>query len=305
MNDPRDFSSRLPRIPLEWWLTFKTVVDCGTYARAAELLNKSQSSLSYAVSRLNDQLPRPVLEIRGRKAELTAEGEVLYRYASQLIRQAQTMEAVAHSMAVEFEAEVTLALDVLLEIGQLACSLESFSRRFPHTRVRILETSLSGTLEALLENQADLVIGASVPVGFSGLPVRTVRMIPVAAPDHPLFQDSAVDEMELRSYRQVVLRDSGKRSERDSGWLEAEQRWTVSHFSSSISVIKTGLAFGFLPRNWVEKDLENGSLREISLRGGYDRTLPLYLMFANREIAGPATRALGEILKQDLSDERH
>ena len=46
-----------PRISLEQWLAFKTVVDCGSYALAAEALNKSQSSVSYAVSRLNDQLP--------------------------------------------------------------------------------------------------------------------------------------------------------------------------------------------------------------------------------------------------------
>ena len=32
-----------PRITLEQWLTFKTVVDAGSYALAAETLNKSQS----------------------------------------------------------------------------------------------------------------------------------------------------------------------------------------------------------------------------------------------------------------------
>ncbi|MCB1670495.1 MAG: LysR family transcriptional regulator [Gammaproteobacteria bacterium] len=292
---------KLPKIPLEYWLAFTAVVDSGTYAQAAEKLNKSQSSVSYAISRLNQQLPGPVLEIQGRKARLTEEGEVLYRYASQLIRQAQTMEEVARSMAVEFEAEVTVALDVLLEIGQLICSLEDFSRRFPHTRVRILETSLSGTMEALLEKQADLVIGATVPVGFSGQPLRPISMIPVAAPGHPLFQKDQVDEMELRSYRQVVLRDSGQRSERNSGWLEAEQRWTVSHFSSSISIIRSGLAFGFLPRNWLEQDLQAGRLREISLRGGYRRKLPLYLMVSSQDAAGPATRALADILGRDLA----
>lgn len=289
-----------PHISLEQWLAFKTVVDCGSYALAAERLNKSQSSVSYAVGRLNDQLPRPVLEIRGRKAELTAEGEVLYRHATQLIRQALTMEDMARSMAVGFEAEVTLALDVLLQPGLLNCSLERFSGRFPHTRVRILETSLSGTLEALLEKRADLVIGATVPVGFSGQLLRTVQMIPVAAPGHPVFAHDPIGELELQSYRQVVLRDSGQRTARDAGWLAAEQRWTVSHFSSSISVIRAGLAFGFLPRNWVAQDLDAGLLKEIPL-AGYSRSIPVYLMLANRDLAGPATRALGEILTQDLS----
>ena len=293
--------SNIPRITMEQWLAFTTVVDCGSYALAAEALNKSQSSVSYAVSRLNDQLPKPVLALQGRKAELTPEGEVLYRYARQLIDQARTMEEMARSMALEFEAEVTVAVDVLLEISQLNCALEVFCQQFPHTRIRILETSLTGTQEALLEQQANLVRGASVPVGFSGVPVGTVRMIPVASPRHAVFGQDSISERELKSFRQVVLRDSGQRSQQDSGWLGAEQRWTVSHFSSSISVIKAGLAFGFLPLNWVQQDLEQNHLKEIEIRGGYSRSVPLYLMYANRELAGPASRALGEMLRKDLT----
>ncbi len=290
----------LPKISLDQWITFRTVVNCGSYALAADTLNKSQSSISYAISRLNDQLPKPVLQILGRKAELTAEGEVLFRHADQLIKQAQNMEDLARSMAVDFEAEVTVALDVLLDISALICPLETFSKRFPHTRVRILETSMTGTTEALIEKKANIVIGANVPVGFSGDQLKTINMIPVAAPFHPVFEKEQVNEIELKSYRQVVLRDSGLRAQRDAGWLEAEQRWTVSHFFSSISLIRSGLAFGFLPSNWINWELEQGLLKEIPLIGGYTRAIPLYLMQAALGSPGPATRALTILLIDEL-----
>ena len=178
-------------------------------------------------------------------------------------------------MAQGFESEITIALDVLVEVSKLICAFEIFSQHFPFTRIRVLETSLSGTTEALLEKHADLVITGSVPTGHFGTPLMPVNMIPVAAPSHALAnQAEPVTQMQLRSYRQVVLRDTGSHREQDVGWLGSEQRWTVSHFASSIKLLKSGLVFGFIPQTWVEEELESGTLLEIKL--------------ANSRVAGPA-----------------
>lgn len=291
-----------PRVSLEQWLTFKTVVDSGSYAMAAEALNKSQSSISYAIARLNEQLPQPVLNLQGRKAVLTEAGRVLYRHAEQLLNQASQAEAVASSLALGFESEVTVAVDVLLEVGSLVCAFEEFSRDFPHTRIRVLETSLSGTTEALIEKTADLVVGSVVPTGFRGTPLLQVKMIPVAAPAHPLIKNREnVSELELRNNRQVVLRDTGTHREQDAGWLQAEQRWTVSHFSTSIKLLRSGLVFGFVPQNWIEEELRQGSLRRIPVEPNIDRTIQLHLMLANSQASGPATSALHNTILDRLS----
>jgi len=292
--------ANIPKVSLEQWAAFKAVVDCGSFAAAAEQLQKSQSSISYAMAQLNDRLPTQVLQLKGRRAKLTAEGEVLYRYASQLIDQARSMEDMAAAMALEFEAEVNLALDVLLPVQAVCAALQQFSSSFPLSRVRILETSLSGTIEALVQKQASLAIGADVPVGFKGTPLMSVNMVPVAAPHHPIFALHQVSELELRSFRQVVVRDTGYRSQRDSGWLQAEQRWTVSHFSSSVSLIKSGLAFGFLPENWIAGELKEGNIQVIPLSDGYFRAVPLHLIHPPEEALGPATRQLSRILRTEL-----
>ena len=290
-----------PSIPLDYWMAFKTVVDEGSYALAGDKLNRSQSAISYAIHRLNEVLPRPVLVLKGRKAQLTEEGQVLYRYAEQLIRQAAETEAIAASLAMDFEAEITLAIDVILEPGQFICSFERFSQQYPHTRLRVLETSLSGTTEVLLERKADIVIGPISPVGFRGASYRSVTMMPVAAPDHPLVANREnVSELELRRHRQVVLRDSGTRQERDAGWLGSEQRWTVSQFGTSITLLKSGLVFGFMPREWIRNCLDSGSLCPIPLEKSLDRTIQTYLYLSDDRAAGPATKAMEQQLMQDL-----
>jgi DNA-binding transcriptional LysR family regulator len=311
---------RTPKISLEQWASFKAVVDHGSFTLAAEAMNKSQSSISYAVARLNEQLPRPVLVLNGRKAVLTDDGKVLYRRATQLLAQAEEAEAVARQLAQGLEPEVTLALDNLLDLRLAIPSLHRLAQTYPLTRVRILETSLSGTEEALLEKKADIVIGATVPVGHSGTPVRQVEMIPVAHPSHPLLTraappshslqsdpemaDLGISDWELKTHRQIVLRDSGQRRERDAGWLGSEQRWTVSHFSSTMKILHAGLAFAFLPRDWVEDDLRAGTLQQLELASPQQRILQLYLMLSSPESAGPATLLLAKTLKECLQQSR-
>lgn len=307
---------RALKISLDQWASFKAVVDSGSYAAAAEALNKSQSSISYAVSRLNAQLPRPVLVLNGRKAVLTDDGKVLYRRASALLAQAEETEAVARQLAQGLEPEVTLALDSLLDMRLIIPSLDLLSKRYPLTRVRILETTLSGTEEALIEKKADIVIGPTVPIGYSGIPVRQGKMIPVAHPKHPLFtrktrpleplkcdpdsDDVGISDWELKTHRQIVLRDTGQKRERDAGWLGSEQRWTVSHFSSTIKILHAGLAFAFLPEDWIEDALRAGTLQELPLATPQERVFQLYIMLSSVESAGPATLLLAKTLKDCL-----
>ncbi len=285
----------IPRITLEQWAAFKAVVDEGSFARAAESLNKSQSSISYAIARLEEQLPTPVLEQKGRKAVLTEEGKVLYRHASQLLIQATEVEQSAKWLAKGWESEITLAVDVIIPLDPIFQALESFSEQSGSTRVRLLETSLSGTTEALLERRADLVLTPTVPPGFFGTPLMRITMIPMANPKHPLFElNRELSSTDLKQHRQIVVQDSGIKRQQDAGWLGAEQRWTVANFSTSIKAVKSNLGFAFIPEELAEQELQSGSLKPLPLIMKAERLLSIYLVIASQENAGPGTKALAE-----------
>ena len=59
---------KAPRVTLDQWRTLQAVVDHGGFAQAAEALHRSQSSVSYTVARMQDQLGVPLLRIDGRRA---------------------------------------------------------------------------------------------------------------------------------------------------------------------------------------------------------------------------------------------
>ena len=71
-------------ITLEQWRALVFVVDSGSYAKAAEALHKTQSSVTYLVQELQSRLGVKAFETKGRKAVLTSTGKFLYQRAKAL-----------------------------------------------------------------------------------------------------------------------------------------------------------------------------------------------------------------------------
>ncbi|HEY9546808.1 MAG TPA: LysR family transcriptional regulator, partial [Solimonas sp.] len=102
-----------PKISLEQWRALTAVVEVGGYAQAAEALNKTQSTITYAVQKIESLLGLKIFEIQGRKAQLTREGEVLYQRAQTLLSEAAALERGAGSLAAGWEAEIKLAAEIV------------------------------------------------------------------------------------------------------------------------------------------------------------------------------------------------
>lgn len=287
----------MSRVTLAQWQMLAAVVDYGGFARAAEAIHKSPSTLNHAVHKLEEQLGVRVLEPAGRQVRLTEAGEMLLRRARQLIESAEALEDVAGSLAEGLEAEVVLAVDQVFPSDALARALATFSAAFPHVRVQLHETVLNGGIEMLYDGSADLVISGLAAQGFLGEPLVTVRFVAVAHPDHPLHGlGRTLDLRDLVQHRQLVVRDSAQRQSLDSGWLKAEQRWTVSHLETSIDMVKRGLGFAWLPETRLGEALEAGQLAPLPLAAGGIREIPVQLIHRDRDRAGPATRAMAEVL---------
>lgn len=287
----------MSRVTLAQWQMLAAVVDHGGFARAAEAVHKSPSTLNHAVHKLEEQLGVKVLEPVGRQVRLTEAGELLLRRARQLIENALSLEDVANRLAEGLETEVVLAIDQIFPADAQANALQAFSSLYPQVRVQLHESVLNGGTEMLYDGRADLVVSGIEAQGFLGEPLVTVRFIAVAHPSHPLHQlERTLDLRDLAQYRQLVVRDSAQRHALDAGWLKAEQRWTVSHLNTSLDMLKRGLGFAWMPETRIQAELESGTLKPLPLTAGGVREVPLQLIFRDRDRAGPAAHALAEAL---------
>lgn len=291
-----------PHITLEQWRTLIAVVDAGGYIQAAELLNKSQSAVTYAVQKIQSLLGVQAFEIVGRKAVLTPTGQMLYRRARALVDEAGGLERAARTLSAGWEAEICLAVEILFPTWLLFLCMDQFGRESPMTRIEVLESVIGGAPEALIQRRADLAITPMVPPGFLGDPLHPLRMIAAAHPDHPLHHlGRPLTMQDLRQHRHLVVRDSGATRDRRTGTVEVDQRWTVSHMASSVEAACMGLGFAWFPEDRIRAELDSGRLKPLPMREGGERWVQLYLVLADPDFAGPGTRRLAEIIRQGVA----
>ena len=295
-----------PRITLEQWRALMQVVDSGGYAPAAEALHKSQSAVTYAVQKIESLLGVKAFEVQGRKAVLTPTGQLLYRRAKVLLDEASGLERAAASLSAGWEAELRLAVEIIFPNRVLLPALAAFGALSPHTRIELIESVIGGTSEALLAGKVDLAISPVIPPGFLGDPLMTLTFLPVAHPAHPLHAlGRPLTPEDLRAHRHLVVRDSAAardaRPDRNSYSLDAKQRWVVSNMSTSIQAAAMGYGFAWFPEEKIIDEVSAGRLQVLPMREGAERRITLYLIFADRDYAGPGLLQLAEILRAAAS----
>jgi len=290
-----------PKISIDQWIALVAVVEAGSYAKAGEQLHKSQSTLTYAIQTLEELLGVKVFEIRGRKAVLTPTGEVLYRRGKTLVEEAARLEHAAGELAKGWEPEIRLAVEIIFPTWLMVHCLGEFAKEPPETRIELYETVLGGNDELLAARSVAFAICTSVPQGFVGYELMPIRALCVAAPSHPLHALGRPLTLEdLRRYRHLVIRDSGAQRARSAGWLN-EQRWTVSHKATALRALVEGHGYAWFPEDWIVDELRRGALVPLPLREGGERHGSLYLVFADQDTAGPGTRRLAQIIRDEVA----
>jgi DNA-binding transcriptional LysR family regulator len=293
-----------PRISLEQWRALIAVVESGGYAQAAEALHKSQSAITYAVQKLQSSLKVKAFEIEGRKAKLTPTGQMLYRRAKALFEEAGRLETASRAVSAGWEAEIGIAADVVFPSWLMVDCLAKFGTESPHTHVELYESVIGGTEELLLQGRVQIAIGATVPTGFLGDPLMTMRFVLAAHPEHPLHQlGRKLSYTDLRAHRHLVVRDTATTRTKKVTSLEAEQRWTLSHMSTSIQAASRGYGFAWYPIDRIRDEMERGVLKPLPMVEGGERSVQLYLVIADRDAAGPGLLRLVEIIREAVKEE--
>jgi DNA-binding transcriptional LysR family regulator len=290
-------------ITLEQWRTLITVVDTGGYAQAALVLHKSQSSVTYAVQKIESMLGVKAFEIQGRKAILTPTGQFLYRRARTLLDESRALERAAKRLSAGWEAEIRIAAEVIFPTWLALDCFESLGKESPHTRIELIESVLGGTTEALLQGRVDIAITGIVPPGFLGTPLVQLRFIPVASPGHPLHQlGRELDMQDLRTHRHLVVRESSSTRSSKVSTVEVTQRWTVSNLDTSIEAAIAGYGFAWYAEEKIRNELRDGRLKPLPMRGGGERFGQLYLIVADPDSAGPGTQRLAKIISETVAN---
>ncbi|MGI2032408.1 LysR family transcriptional regulator [Rhizobium panacihumi] len=285
---------------------FLAVAETGSFSAAARRLNRAQSVVSYTIANLEAQLEMSLFERSGRQPKLTEEGRAMLADARRIVADLQLMRARAKSIKQGLEAELTMAISVMVPADAVVVELREFRARFSSVSLNLHVGELGMVMDMVSSGRADIGLGGAMLSKDDTLVAEKIGhsfMLPVAASDHPLAQiDRPLTLSDVREEVQMVVTDaSGLTNGRDFNVLSFKT-WRVSDIATKHQLIKGGLGWGGLPASLVRQDLADGRLVALKLDAYQQGEYPLYAMHKASHPLGPAASWLVEAFKVRLSN---
>jgi DNA-binding transcriptional LysR family regulator len=296
----RSFDMRGPGLPsIDQLLVLLAVEEEGSFTAAAKRLGRAVSAISYAIDTLEQQLGLALFD-RGttRKPRLTREGEAIVSEAKAVAFSVETLRARVRGFLDHLEPEVSLVVDSMFPLDRLTGLLRQFNDRFPTVPVRLLVESLGGVERALREDHAGIGIGNQLHMnmtGFRRVDIEAIRLIPVAAPGHPLAKAGGGAPREASDYIQLILSERQAADSRNYGVVSLNA-WRIGDLGAKHALLLAGLGWGGMPEPAVRADLEAGRLVKLNLPNWRGGEYPMQAVHKVDTPPGPAGRWLIERL---------
>jgi DNA-binding transcriptional LysR family regulator len=276
------------------------VIDAGSFTGAAKRLGRAVSAISYAIDALEAQLGVSLF-VRGstRRPKLTDAGEAVFSEAKAVTLSVETLRARVRGLIDGLEPEVSLVIDSMYPVDHLAVVLKDFHAKFATVPLRLLVQSLNGVERAIRTGKAGIGVGNAGHMdirGFRQCQIEPVRIVPVAAPNHPLAAVGDASSGRVLEYVQLVLTDQRDVEERDQG-VVSQATWRVADLNLKHRLIVSGMGWGGLPEPMVRADIEAGRLVRLELEDYRGGDYTLHVVHKVETPPGPAGQWLIERLR--------
>ena len=275
-------TSRNP-ITIEVLETLDAIERRGSFAKAAEELNKATSAISYAVQKLEEQLDIALFQRQGRRSVLTPAGRLLLAEGREILQTTARLANKAKEVATGWEPRISIAVESLQSYPVCFGALHEFLEEHPTIEIDICECVLNGGWEALELDRVDLLIGSPGPVplqkGYRAIPMSGADLVPVIAAHHVqagLASNPDTVKATLPNLRRIVTHDTSFIDiERSEGLSSDGQKFYVQNIDQKVEAILAGIGIGHLPRQRIQRHLNNGALLPLEL--GEKDTLESFL----------------------------
>ncbi|PSF13328.1 LysR family transcriptional regulator [Marinobacter fuscus] len=249
--------------------TFLAVVQNGSVAAAARELNRSRTTVSTVLAALEDELGVALFERSGNRLELTTIGQSILTDCRRLDQVAgQIMARCQHHLS-GAESVLRIARDDSIPEEIWRDILRRLKQRFPKTSLSVY-LAPPRELTSLVSNQAvDVAYGLMPELLSEGYQwfreLADVRMLTVAAPEHPLSQLKRVGQDDLIGHTEVTL------AYMDESGLVAESPETANYLAfTQYELIRDavieGAGWADLPLPLIAEALRKEQLKTIHHR---------------------------------------
>lgn len=264
-------------------VAFLAVATSGAFTAASRRLHKSQPAVSKLVRNLEDELGVALFDRAAYRATLTDAGRRFYERAAAVVESTEALKTFGQALAGRIEPIVRLAVEAVTPLAPVMAVLNELQSEYPVVRIELSTERLTGAIDALRSDRADLAIATKVGVATTRLvaaPFCRVGIVPVARHDHPLARTRGpIAPALLRAHAQIVLRDSAETEGAPSlNVLAGTHQWRVTDVLAKKEIISAGMGWGGLPDHVVAEELASGELVALDIPEFEAREMMLFVL---------------------------
>ena len=254
---------------------FYTVANSGNISKAAKELYISQPAISKSIQKLEESVGCKLFSRSSRGVVLTEEGRLLYSHVSEAFETLTLGEEKLRRSIELGVGHLKIGVSTTLCKYLLLPYLKEFIREKPHISISISCQSTNETLKLLEDNKIDIGLigkpGSLKNIHFDFLAeiedsfvattdyLRTLRARGVA-PDQ-ILQNSTLMLLDKNNMTRQYIDDYFLNNE-----IHVKDYIDISEMDLLIEFARIGVGVGCVIKNFVKKDLEDGTLVEIPLK---------------------------------------
>ena len=274
-------------LELRHFRTLRAIQQAGGLARAADLLNTTQSALSHQVAGIEDQVGMALFVRRSKPMRLTAAGIRMLRVAERILPEIAGLEEEFRALNAGKTGRLHIAIQCHACFDWLFPVLELFRHAWPEVDVDIRAGLAFDAFPALLREEVDLVISSN-PEPLPGItfnPLFDYHPTFIASSQNPLAHKPLIEPEDFRDQTLITYPVSRDKLDIFTEFLteakvEPRAQRPVELTAVILMLVGSNRGVAVLP-DWVIRDVKSNA--DYITRPLGDGTITKRLFAATRE----------------------
>lgn len=253
-------------------ITFMYTAELNSFTKAAQTLGYSQSTISFQIKQLENELDTQLFERINRTVTLTEKGREVLKYAQQVTKLTQELEKNMQNEN-QVAGHVSLAMADSLCDSMFRDGFRSFRQSFPGITLKIIAAGTEEMFRLMNHNEVDAILTLDNHIyntEYHIVQEEKVDLHFVASPDFPFITRKSIPIQELIQYP-FILTEKGMSYRRLMDEKLAEMSLKIEPILEIGStglicpLVEQGAGISFLPDYVTDRDIKNGSLIRLNV----------------------------------------
>lgn len=288
-------------------VTFKTILETGSFQKAANKLNYTQSTVTFQIKQLEEELALKLFEKIGRRMELTQAGKNILPYVDMVLQGTEQISNYGKSLS-EITGSLKLAIPDSILIYTMQPFIQAFLHEAPNVQLVINSIQSGEVNQAVMNGTADIGINCekdSYPDTIVHKKLGTYKALLVAA---PFANNSLLDFItphQRKPFSLICNEPDGYYQLEMNKYLVKKDIVLNPYMKvQSIEAVKrcvmNNLGIAVVPSYAVVEELKNGSLIPIKTELDEKRYHSIYVYHKNKWISPQMELALNLLKEKNM-----